>query len=92
MVPLKANCYDHWSKTRGEGDSAAIFLPRVHQVSCSLIWLTGTYHGVGREHSPHVLRSNRRPTLMAAFQTLLCLVDQHIPTTHKMLYAGEPTG
>ena len=44
------------------------------------------------EHSPQVLRSNQRPTIMAAFQTLLCLADQHIPTTHKMLYAGERTG
>ena len=35
-------------------------------------------------------RASRTP--MAAFQSLLGLTTQHQPTTHKMLYAAEPTG
>jgi hypothetical protein len=39
-----------------------------------------------------VFRFNRRHTPMAAFQSLLGLSSRHAPTTHKMLYAAEPTG
>ncbi len=39
-----------------------------------------------------VFRFNRRRAPMAAFRSLLGLSTQHAPTTHKMLYAAEPTG
>ena len=60
-------------------------------------WLQGTHHGVGAKHLPphvdeFVFRFNRRRTPMAAFQSLLGLSTRHAPTTHKMLYAAEPTG
>lgn len=60
-------------------------------------WLKGTHHGLSSKHLPHyvneyVFRFYRRPTPMAAFQSLLGLTSQHEPTTYNMLYDAESTG
>jgi transposase-like protein len=96
-APLRRG-YDHRPSTVGDPRNAAVLLPRVHRTFSNLkTWLKGTHHGVSAKHLPHyvdefVFRFNRRRTPMAAFQSLLGLSSQHPPTTHKMLYAAEPTG
>ena len=96
-APLR-HAYDHRPSTVGELRNASKLLPRVHRTFANLkTWLKGTHHGVSAKHLPHyadefVFRFNRRRTPMAAFQSLLGLTTQHAPTTHKMLYAAEPTG
>ncbi len=75
-----------------------MILPHVHRIFGTLqTWLRGTHHGVGNHHLQAYLdeftfRFNRRPTLMAAFQTLLGLGTQHQPTTYNQLYDVESTG
>jgi hypothetical protein len=82
----------------GDPKNASKLFPRVHRTFSNLkTWLQGTHHGVSAKHLPHyvdefVFRFNRRRTPMAAFQSLLGLSSRHPPTTHKMLYAAEPTG
>ena len=82
----------------GRPEERVRLLPRVHRTFSNLkTWLKGTHHGVSAKHLPHyvdefVFRFNRRRTPMAAFQSLLGLSTRHPPTTHKMLYAAEPTG
>jgi transposase-like protein len=96
-APLR-HAYDHRPSTVGDLRNASKLLPRVHRTFSNLkTWLKGTHHGVSAKHLPHyvnefVFRFNRRRTPMAAFQSLLGLTTQHAPTTHKMLYAAEPTG
>jgi transposase-like protein len=96
-APLR-HAYDHRPSTVGELRNASKLLPRVHRTFSNLkTWLKGTHHGVSAKHLPHyvnefVFRFNRRRTPMAAFQSLLGLTTQYPPTTHKMLYAAEPTG
>ena len=96
-APLRER-YDHRPSTVGDARNASKLLPRVHRTFSNLkTWLKGTHHGVSGKHLPHyvdefVFRFNRRRTPMAAFQSLLGLSTQHAPTTHKMLYAAEPTG
>jgi transposase-like protein len=97
-APLRKG-YDHRPSTVGDDPrNASRLLPRVHRTFSNLkTWLRGTHHGVSAKHLPHyvdefVFRFNRRRTPMAAFQSLLGLSTQHAPTTHKMLYAAEPTG
>jgi hypothetical protein len=48
----------------------------------------GTHRGVSDQHlavylDEYVFRHNRCGTPMAAFQTLLGLSAQHVPTTHR---------
>ena len=96
-APLR-HAYDHRPSTVGDLRNASKLLPRVHRTFSNLdTWLKGTHHSVSAKHLPHyvnefVFRFNRRRTPMAAFQSLLGLTTQHAPTTHKMLYAAEPTG
>ena len=96
-APLR-HTYDHRPSTVGDPRNASKLLPRVHRAFSNLkTWLKGTHHGVSAKHLRHyvdefVFRFNRRRTPMAAFQSLLGLATQHAPTTHKMLYATEPTG
>ena len=96
-APLRKG-YDHRPSTVGDPRNASKLFPRVHRTFSNLkTWLQGTHHGVGAKHLPHyvdefVFRFNRRRTPMAAFQLLLGLSSRHPPTTHKMLYAAEPTG
>jgi transposase-like protein len=96
-APLRKG-YDHRPSTVGDPRNASKLFPRVHRTFSNLkTWLQGTHHGVGAKHLPYyvdefVFRSNRRRTPMAAFQSLLGLSSRHAPTTHKMLYAAEPTG
>jgi transposase-like protein len=96
-APLREG-YDHRPSTVGDPRNASELFPRVHRTFSNLkTWLQGTHHGVGAKHLPHyvdefVFRFNRRRTPMAAFQSLLGLSSRHPPTTHKMLYAAEPTG
>jgi transposase-like protein len=96
-APLRER-YDHRPSTVGDPKNASRLLPRVHRAFSNLkTWLKGTHHGVSGRHLPHyvdefVFRFNRRRTPMAAFQSLLGLSTRHTPTTHKMLYAAEPTG
>ena len=96
-APLRAG-YDHRPATVGDPRNASLLLPRVHRTFSNLkTWLKGTHHGVSGKHLPSyvdefVFRFNRRRTPMAAFQALLGLSTRHAPTTHKMLYAAEPTG
>jgi transposase-like protein len=90
--------YRHRSRTQGNPKQAVILLPRIHQVFGNLqTWLRGTHHGVSNKHLPaylgeFIFRFNRRRTPMAAFQTLLGLGGQRLPTTYKQLYAVESTG
>ena len=90
--------HDHRPSTVGDPKNASEPLPHVHRTFSNLeTWLKGTHHGVSAKHLPHyvdefVFRFNRRRTPMAAFQPLLGLSTRHAPTTHKMLYAAEPTG
>jgi transposase-like protein len=96
-APLRRG-YDHRPATVGDPRNASVLLPRVHRTFSNLkTWLRGTHHGVSAKHLPSyvdefVFRFNRRRTPMAAFQSLLGLSSRHPPTTHKMLYAAEPTG
>src|SRR3954468_16638160 len=96
-APLRRG-YDHRPATVGDPRNASELLPRVHRTFSNLkTWLKGTHHGVSAKHLPSyvdefVFRFNRRRTPMAAFQSLLGLSTRHAPTTHKMLYAAEPTG
>jgi transposase-like protein len=96
-APLR-HVYDHRPSTVGDPRNASKLLPRAHRTFSNLkTWLKGTHHGVSAKHLPHyvnefVFRFNRRRTPMAAFRSLLGLTTQHAPTTHKMLYAAEPTG
>src|SRR3954452_4590351 len=96
-APLRRG-YDHRPSTVGDPRNASELLPRVHRTFSNLkTWLKGTHHGVSAKHLPSsvdefVFRFNRRRTPMAAFQSLLGLSTRHAPTTHKMLYAAEPTG
>jgi transposase-like protein len=96
-APLRRG-YDHRPATVGDPKNASVLLPRVHRAFSNLkTWLRGTHHGVSAKHLPSyvdefVFRFNRRRTPMAAFRSLLGLSTRHAPTTHKMLYAAEPTG
>lgn len=96
-APLRER-YDHRPSTVGDPKNAPRLLPRVHRTFSNLkTWLKGTHHGVSGKHLPHyvdefVFRFNRRRAPMAAFQSLLGLSTRYAPTTHKMLYAAEPTG
>jgi transposase-like protein len=97
-APLRRG-YDHRPATVGDDPrNASMLLPRVHRTFSNLkTWLKGTHHGVSAKHLPSyvdefVFRFNRRRTPMAAFRSLLGLSTRHAPTTHKMLYAAEPTG
>jgi transposase-like protein len=96
-APLRKG-YDHRPSTVGDPKNASKLFPRVHRTFSNLkTWLQGTHHGVSAKHLPSyvdefVFRFNRRHTPMAAFQSLLGLSSRHAPTTHKMLYAAEPTG
>ncbi len=95
-APLRER-YDHRPSTVGDPRNASRLLPRVHRTFSNLkTWLKGTRHGVSGKHLPRyvdefVFRFNRRRAPMAAFRSLLGLSTQHAPTTHKMLYAAEPT-
>lgn len=97
-APLSDMGYRHRPKTQGRPERAEVILPRVHRAFGNLkTWLRGTHHGVSKKHvQPYldefVFRFNRRRKPMAAFQSLLGLTASHQPTTHKMLYASEPTG
>src|SRR3954453_18538463 len=96
-APLRKG-YDHRPSTVGDPKNASKLFPHVHRTFSNLkTWLQGTHHGVSAKHLPSyvdefVFRFNRRHTPMAAFQSLLGLSSRHAPTTHKMLYAAEPTG
>ena len=78
--------------------AAHVVLPWIHRVFANAKrWALGVYHGLRAPHlqrylDEFVFRFNRRRTPMAAFQSLLGLSTQHATTTHKMLYAAEPTG
>jgi transposase-like protein len=97
-APLTGLGYRHRPRTQGTPKRAEEILPRIHRVFGNLeTWLRGTHHGVGLKHMPAYLdeftfRFNRRRTPMAAFQTLLGLGSQRMPTTYKELYAVESTG
>ena len=92
--------YEHRPRTQRPGRVAADdldeILPRVHRVISNLkTWLQGTHRGVSKEHlqvylDEYVFRFNRRRTPMAAFQTLLGLGGQQLPTTYKEIYALGP--
>ena len=92
--------YDHQPRSQRahallDGDPDEI-LPRVHRVISHLkTWLQGTHRGVSKEHlqvylDEYVFRFNRRRTPMAAFQTLLGLGGQHLPTTYRAICAHGP--
>ena len=56
-------------------------------------WLLGTFHGVGRNQlqsylDEFVYRHNRRQNLQAAFQRLLGLGAQHVPTPLSTIRGG----
>ena len=93
--------YEHRPRTQRPGrvavDDLDDVLPRVHRVISNLkTWLQGTHRGVSKEHLPvyldeYVFRFNRRRTPMAAFQTLLGLGGQQLPTTYRDIYAIGPS-
>ena len=95
---LAAMGYRHRPRTQRAPSRATKVLPRVHRVFGNLkTWLVGTHHGVSHKHLQAYLdeftfRFNRRRTPMAAFQTLLGLGTQQVPTTYKRLCAVELTG
>lgn len=92
--------YEHQPRTQRPGrvavDDLDEILPRVHRVISHLkTWLQGTHRGVSKEHlqvylDEYVFRFNRRRTPMAAFQTLLGLGGQHLPTTYRAICAQGP--
>lgn len=94
-APLSGMGYKHRPRTQGNSERAAKILPRIHRAFGNLkTWLRGTHHGVGHDHLQAYLdefafRFNRRRTPMAAFQTLLGLGTQHLPTTYKELCGVE---
>ena len=60
-------------------------------------WLEGTHHGVSRKHlqaylNEFVFRHNRRPTPMAAFQTVLGLASHTTAPTYRQLLAAGTKG
>jgi transposase-like protein len=89
---LKSLGFDHKPEIEGTAKNAAKLFPHVHRVFSNLkSWLIGTHHGVSPQHLPaylneYVFRFNRRGTPMAAFQTVLGLVDERIGPTRKGLY------
>jgi hypothetical protein len=98
-VPDMTKGTESWIRPPSTPDARGSRTPlTVHRTFSNLkTWLKGTHHGVSAKHLPHyvnefVFRFNRRRMPMAAFRSLLGLTTQHAPTTHKMLYAAEPTG
>lgn len=67
--------------------------PHVHRVFSHVkAWLLGTHHGVSPQHlqaylNEYCFRFNRRHVPMAAFQTVLGLIDERVGPTYKGLYA-----
>jgi hypothetical protein len=80
--PLRRMGYRHRPRPQGCPRRAGMILHRIHRVFGNLqAWLRGTHHGVSAKHLQDYLdgftfRFNRRPTPMAAFQTLLGLGSQ----------------
>lgn len=85
--------YEYVRQVEGKPERAAIILPHVHRVFANLkTWLLGTHHGrVSHQHlqaylNEFTFRYNRRKTPMAAFQTLLGLVEERRGPTYEGLY------
>lgn len=90
---LKAAGYKHVAKVEGEPERAMEILPHIHLIFSNLkTWLLGTHHGsVQKQHMQAYLneftfRFNRRRTPMAAFQTVLGLIDERLGPTYAGLY------
>lgn len=85
--------YMHIPRVQGGGQNAPVILPHIHRVFANLkTWLLGTHHGaVRKQHlqaylNEFVFRYNRRQTPMAAFQTILGLIEERRGPTYKGLY------
>ena len=97
-APLRKG-YDHRPSTVGNPRNASELFPRVHRTFSNLkTWLQGSHHGVERE-APAVLRRRVRVPGSTADtrrwrRSSRCWASGAgtPPTTHKMLYAAEPTG
>ena len=93
--------YDHQPRSqraaRTHGEDIDEILPRAHRVISNLkSWLQGTHRGVSGEHlqvylDEYTFRFNRRRTPMAAFQTLLGLQSQRLPSTYDEITATGPS-
>jgi transposase-like protein len=84
--------YDHRPRSqRAALPGAEPYLPRAHRAISNLkAWMLGTHRGVSSDHLPvyldeYVFRHNRRPTPMAAFQTLLGLGVLHEPQIYNQI-------
>ena len=90
---LRALGYQHKPEVEGTPERAAEILPLIHLAFSNLkTWLLGTHHGsVKKQHMQAYLneftfRFNRRRTPMAAFQTVLGLIDERKGPTYAGLY------
>jgi len=91
---VKQAGFDHRPEVAPSPRAAAeeVF-PHIHRVFSNLkAWLIGTHHGaVRKQHlqaylTEFTFRFNRRKTPMAAFQTVLGLLDERIGPTYDELY------
>jgi transposase-like protein len=84
--------YVHVPVVEGTPKRAAVILPHVHRVFANVkTWILGTHHGVSNQHlqaylNEFTFRYNRRRTPMAAFQTVLGLIDERLGPTYDGLY------
>jgi len=84
--------YVHMPTIEGSPERATVILPKIHRVFANVkTWILGTHHGVSNQHlqaylNEFTFRHNRRGTPMAAFQTVLGLVDKRPGPTYKSLH------